>query len=47
MKKFPLIFHKDVPVFRTESELILVDTGSPVTLHTSNELFFLGEEYSV
>lgn len=47
MKKFPLIFHKDVPVFITESELILVDTGSPVTLHTSNELFFLGEEYSV
>lgn len=46
MNTFNLHFHDNHPILEVDGLKILVDTGSPATIHQSSSLDFCGESYS-
>ena len=46
MKRFEINLFKGHPIITDSENVILVDTGSPATIHNSNSLKFCSEEFN-
>jgi hypothetical protein len=46
MKTFQLQIFKGHPIIQDGENIILIDTGAPATIHVSNDLNFLSEDFS-
>lgn len=47
MKTFPLILQDNHPIIKDGGNLILVDTGSPTTIHINNKFQFIDKNFNV